>query len=251
VISYDYPLSEQIRILLRLRDLFRRTFHFIELEDYRDHHAALMALFEILDITARSDVKSDLLVALERQRLALTPLRENAAVAQEPLEKALADIQSAAQDLHGTKGKFGEHLRNHEWLMSIKQRAAVPGGLCDFDLPSYHFWLSRSCAVRRQDLNNWVEPMLSTYRALRVQLTLLQDSGKAQKYLAARGVFQHGKVGPEVRLLRVSLDEGAICVPEISANKYLLNIRFLEVGEASKGRLCNTDIPFMLTFCSL
>ena len=50
MISYDYPLSEQIRILLRLRDLFRRTFHFIELEDYRDHHAALMALFEILDI---------------------------------------------------------------------------------------------------------------------------------------------------------------------------------------------------------
>ena len=93
--------------------------------------------------------------------------------------------------------------------------------------------------------------MISTYHALRVQLTLLQDSGKAQKYLAARGVFQHGKVGPEVRLLRVSLDEGAICVPEISANKYLLNIRFLEVGEATKGRLCNTDIPFTLTFCSL
>ena len=64
MISYDYPLSEQIRILLRLRYLFSRTLHFIELEDYRDHHVALMALFEILDITARADVKSDLLVAL-------------------------------------------------------------------------------------------------------------------------------------------------------------------------------------------
>jgi cell division protein ZapD len=236
---------------LRLWDLFRRAFHFIELEDYRDHHAALMALFEILDITARSDVKSDLLVALERQRVALALLRENAAVAQEPLEKALADIESAAHDLHGTKGKFGEHLRNHEWLMSIKQRVAIPGGLCDFDLPGYHFWLSHSCDMRRQDLNAWIEPMLSTYRALRIQLTLLQDSGKAQKHVATRGVFQHGKVGPEVRLLRVSLDDSAVCVPEISANKYLLNIRFLEVGEASKGRLCNTDVPFTLTFCSL
>jgi len=251
VIIYDYPLSEQVRTFLRLKALFRRAFYFIEREEAFDHHAALMTVFEILDITARADVKSDLLQSLDRQRAALVPLRGNANVSQEPLEKTLSDIESVSYDLHATKGKFGEQLRNHEWLMAIKQRAAIPGGMCDFDLPAYHYWLSLDCGVRRQQLNDWLASLLSTYRALRVQLNLLIESGKAQQHQATRGLFQQGKVGPEVKLLRVALETGQPCVPEISANKYLLNIRFLEVGDAARPRVCAEDVPFSLIFCAL
>lgn len=251
VIIYDYPLNEQIRIFLRLKALFRRAFYFIEREEAWDHHAALMTVFEILDVTARADVKSDLLQSLERQRLALTPLRNNPNVSQESLEKALSDLETAAYDLHGSKGKFGEQLRNHEWLMAIKQRSGIPGGMCDFDLPAYHYWLSLGREARRSQLNEWVAPMLSTYRALRVHVTLLLESGKAQEFQATRGLFQQTKVGPDVRLLRVALDSGRACVPEISANKYLLNIRFLEAGETARFKVCAEDIPFTLIFCSL
>jgi cell division protein ZapD len=210
-----------------------------------------MTVFEILDITARADVKSDLLQSLDRQRATLVPLRGNANVSQEPLEKTLSDIETVSYDLHASKGKFGEQLRNHEWLMAIKQRAAIPGGMCDFDLPAYHYWLSLESSVRRQQLNDWLSPLLSTYRALRVQLTLLLESGKAQQQQATRGLFQQGKVGPEVKLLRVALETGQPCVPEISANKYLLNIRFLEVGDAARSRVYPEDVPFSLIFCTL
>jgi cell division protein ZapD len=37
-------------------------------------------------------------------------------------------------------GKIGQHLRDNDWLMSIKSRASIPGGVCEFDLPSYHYW---------------------------------------------------------------------------------------------------------------
>ncbi len=251
MIIYDYPLSEQVRTFLRLKALFKRALHFIERDAAFDHHAALMTVFEILDITARADVKSDLLQSLDRQRATLVPLRGNANVSQEPLEKTLSDIETVSYDLHASKGKFGEQLRNHEWLMAIKQRAAIPGGMCDFDLPAYHYWLSLECGVRRQQLNGWLSPLLSTYRALRVQLTLLLESGKAQQQQATRGLFQQGKVGPEVKLLRVALETGQPCVPEISANKYLLNIRFLEVGDAARSRVYPEDVPFSLIFCTL
>ncbi len=251
MITYDYPLSEQVRTFLRLKALFRRAFYFIEREEAFDHHAALMTVFEILDITARADVKSDLLQSLDRQRAALVPLRGNVNVSQEPLEKTLSDIETVSYDLHATKGKFGEQLRNHEWLMAIKQRAAIPGGMCDFDLPAYHYWLSLDCGVRRQQLNDWLASLLSTYRALRVQLNLLIESGKTQQHQATRGLFQQGKVGPEVKLLRVALETGEPCVPEISANKYLLNIRFLEVGDMVRSRVYAKDIPFSLIFCAL
>jgi cell division FtsZ-interacting protein ZapD len=41
-------------------------------------------------------------------------------------------------------------------------------------------------------------------------------------------------------------------VPEISANKYVLNIRFLMQGsDESRTRTADADLPFELTFCNL
>jgi cell division protein ZapD len=62
VITYEYPLNERIRTLMRLENLFGRANHFlVNEEDSRDHHAALLTLFEILEVASRADLKSDLL----------------------------------------------------------------------------------------------------------------------------------------------------------------------------------------------
>ena len=41
------------------------------------------------------------------------------------------------------------------------------------------------------------------------------------------------------------------CVPEISANKYALNIRFTTQEGGQRPRAADTDVEFELTFCSL
>ena len=58
MITYEYPLNERIRTLLRLEDLFERSRHFIALTDPHDHHMALLTLFEILEVASRADLKS-------------------------------------------------------------------------------------------------------------------------------------------------------------------------------------------------
>src|SRR5690606_8844509 len=68
VITYEYPLIERIRTLLRLEDLFERSRHFMALSDPLDHHVALLTLFEIMEVASRADLKSDLLQELERQK---------------------------------------------------------------------------------------------------------------------------------------------------------------------------------------
>jgi cell division protein ZapD len=40
-------------------------------------------------------------------------------------------------------------------------------------------------------------------------------------------------------------------VPEISANKYALNIRFIGVSGLDRGTVYDRDVPFELTFCNL
>jgi cell division protein ZapD len=52
-------------------------------------------------------------------------------------------------------------------------------------------------------------------------------------------------------LLRVSLSRHLPCLPEISANKYAINIRFVDANYAAKSTVYEYDVPFELTFCSL
>jgi len=53
-------------------------------------------------------------------------------------------------------------------------------------------------------------------------------------------------------MVRVSVDVDEQAIPEVSANKYFLNIRFTKppAGEI-KARSCERDVPFELTFCNL
>ena len=64
-------------------------------------------------------------------------------MSQSALEGVLADIEQAQQALNAMPGKAGQNLRENEWLMSVRSRAGIPGGTCEFDLPSYHAWLMR------------------------------------------------------------------------------------------------------------
>ena len=77
MISYEYPLSERVRTLLRFEDLYERIEYFLAKSDAVEHHAALVSIFEILEVASRADLKSDLLQELERQKQTLESLREN------------------------------------------------------------------------------------------------------------------------------------------------------------------------------
>ena len=162
-----------------------------------------------------------------------------------------ADIESTFADLLASAGKTGFHLRENEWLMAIKQRAAIPGGICEFDLPSYHHWLHRDHTSRRNDLESWRLPMTSVAAALRIVLRVLRESGKSSPMIAYRGVFQQTPMERAAHMLRLTLRRDIECVPEISANKYALNIRFILPGSVQRAKVYEADIEFELTYCNL
>jgi cell division protein ZapD len=216
-----------------------------------EHHAALLTLFEILEVTCRADLKSDLLQELERQKQTLEALRNNPAISEQALNEVLRDIDSVAGSLHAMSGKVGQYLRENEWLMSIKQRTTIPGGICEFDLPSYHFWLNQDETRRRQDLMSWLTPMLPIRDGLAIVLRMLRDSGKSSRHIAKQGAFQQMLSGRVAQMLRITVASDLPCLPEISANKYAINIRFTTLGGSQKPRGCEIDVEFDLTLCNL
>ncbi|MDR3391086.1 MAG: cell division protein ZapD [Sulfuriferula sp.] len=250
MIHYEYPLSERVRTLLRLESLFQKALYFATLDDPLPHHAALLAIFEIIEVAARADLKSDILQELERQRQGLEPLRRNAAIDQNKLTEILTEISQCLKSIHGLAGKPGQHLKDYEWLMNVKQRANIPGGTCEFDLPAYHYWLHTAVAQRRADLAAWITPMLPIYQGLSVVLKLLRESGQTQPVLAIKGGYQQMLGGRNAQLLKISLNQNLPCVPETSANKYALSIRFLTVTQEHPSQ-CTENIEFNLTFCNL
>ena len=251
MISYEYPLSERIRTLLRLEDLYERALYFIAKTEPQEHHVALLCMFEILEVAGRADLKSDLLQELERQKQSLESLRDNPDISQEALDNILWEIDRTSSRLFQMSGKVGQELRENEWLMSIKQRTNIPGGVCEFDVPSYHYWLHLSPEQHRHDLEGWLAPFLPIRDGIAIVLRVLRESGKGSTQTAVQGVYQQMMAGRIAQMLRIRLKLDYQCVPEISANKYALNIRFTTQESGQRPRVFEADVDFELTFCNL
>jgi len=168
------------------------------------------------------------------------------------LGNLLADIEQVGANLLARAGKAGTHLRENEWLMAIKQRTSIPGGVSEFDLPAYHWWLHRDAASRRADLAGWFAPFEPVLAGLAIVLRLLRENARVSRHIAYRGVFQLMLTTTKVaQLLRLTLARDLACVPEISANKYALNIRFIGVAGMNRGNVVDQDVEFELMFCNL
>ena len=249
---YDYPCNERVRIMLRLEDLLAKMQHFAGSEHKFDHHSALLIMFQILDLIDRSDLKTDLLQELDRQRIVMDGLWGNPVIAEDVLKKMIGEIEQAAISLRTMSGRIGQTLRDNEWLMGVKQRAMIPGGACEFDVPSYHYWLGRSIEDKKTALQTWFSPLQALQEALRVILHILRGSGAAVTCQARQGAYQQMLSGARpAQMLRVMLDDDAPCFPEISANKYAINIRFSRFDGAQKPRPCDLELSFDLALCNL
>jgi cell division protein ZapD len=252
VISYEFPLNERIRTLLRLDDLFRRLAHFIGKDDPDDHHAALLLLFETSEVAGRADLKVDLVQELERQRQTLASFRNNPEISETALAEALFEIEQASTGLLSLTGKVGQSVRDNEWLASIRSRAAIPGGVCQFDLPAYHYWLNLAPEQRRADLASWLQPLAPIRKGQQIVLRLLRGSGRPDPDCHARnGVFQLKMTGRVAQMVRLRVPRSEAVVPELSANKYALNVRFMLPDTVGRPRPAERDVSFELTCCCL
>jgi cell division protein ZapD len=250
--SYDYPFNERIRTLLRLEDLFTKVLHNMAAGHEYHHHCALLSLFQILDVIDRAELKADLLQELDRQKIVMTSLLGNPSIAEHVLTDLIGEIETTSKALRQNATKLGQTLRDNDWLMSIKQRAGIPGGVCEFDLPSYHYWLGLDEDRRRQDLDNWLQPLISIYDALRIILHILRGSGNTVELTAVNGVYQQMLGGSKpAQMLRLQVADDVECFPEVSANKYAINIRFNSLDYAQKPRACDKNVNFTLTLCNL
>jgi cell division protein ZapD len=251
LILYEYPFNERIRTYLRLEHLFLRLTELVSRDHALDHHYALTTLFEIMDVGARADLKSDVLKDLDKQKHILDNYRGNPAIAESVLDEVIGHLSRCFQALSGLSGKAGQSLTENDWLMSIRSRVGIPGGTCEFDLPAYYAWQHNTDAQRRVDLHRWVSTLAPLGDSIHVLLKLLRDSGVPQKVIANAGQFQQNlPQGRTIQLLRLALDPSLALIPEISGNRLMVSIRLMRHGDDDRLHACPEGAAFEIALCA-
>lgn len=248
---YEYPLNEQVRILLRLEYLADQFLQLTASDLPTAHHFATRTLFEIADLCdARSDLKSDILKDLERYRQTVQGYSQTPGL-EERVADLLAEIDHSYRQYNSQIGKLSAEFNSNEWLTSVRSRISIPAGACSFDHPSYHAWQHASSRERQADLQQWFRPLEPSLNAARLLLRFLRDSGQPNKVLAEQGMYQLNlPPNKTYQLVRVGMDANMQLIPETSGNRLMLTIR-LKRREGNKLLLAgNVQASFELTLCA-
>jgi cell division protein ZapD len=254
--TYEFPLVERIRVFMRLERLFKRFFSASQETGDHAHHSALLTLFEILEMNARNDIKSDILQELDRQRQFFQQLstRSDLVDIVEPsvLQDAIQEIESAYTGLLQTDGKLGHQLRNNAFLKALKSRATLPGSMFEFDLPVYHWWQRHLTPQERSfDLERWGGQLAVVAQALTALLGHIRKSVSTSDCEAASGQFSTPLSGKQYQILTLQYDPAQGVYPEVSANKFHLSLRFLELSSSGESVQTECSVSFKMGLCNL
>ena len=249
---YELPLNERIRTLLRLEFLFQQARYSMRGYSVWDSRSTISHILDILNIMSRIDLRSELLKELERQTSALVAISSRPGVDSSILDDTLKKLGNYIQNLKSIHNHSCDELRNNELLKLIRQRASIPGGSCDFDIPIYHFWLKQQPEQRIKILESWLG-LLDNYRlAIDIILGLLRESTINTPVLAEHGFYQQSlDTSIPFQLIRVLLPSEVNFFAEMSGGKHRFSVRFMRPTTSERPCPCTKDIEFQLSCCAL
>jgi cell division protein ZapD len=251
ILAFEQPLNERMRTFLRLDFLYNQALYHNETASQWGSRAAMASLIDILSITTRGDVRSDVLKELDGRLAGLTEFQSNPRVDPQRLKTLTVNLARLRGDLLSAGSAFLQPLRDSEFLSAIKLRSAIPGGTCEFDLPDYYFWLAQPDEMRVRTFNQWLGLLRPLCDAIAELLWLTRQNGRSRQEIARGGAFNltFDRDNP-LQLLRISLPASAGLYPEISGSHQRCNVRFLAWSRlATRPTQAQADVPFLLSCC--
>lgn len=252
-IIYEQPLNERIRTFLRLEFLFARVDSALQGNSELENRNAIDGLLNILSVFERSDLKSEIIKELERLITNLSALENVPGVDSQALDELLAELDQSMDALHLKKSAIGQSLKENDFLYSIRQRSSIAGGTCDFDLPTYHFWLQHTADEQRmKQLQAWLSQFTVARSAINMSLRLIRGSTGFLPTSAEAGFFQRSLDSNQPnQLIRVKLPSSADYFPEISGGKHRFTVRFMQFDISQRPQQINSTIDFSLSCCAM
>ena len=251
-ILYEHPLNEKTRLFMRLSYLIKRFNFHLENPTPENCQAAIVVLLELYNLSSRLDVKNAALHVLDVQTQAVRMAEGVEGIDMSRVARILEKLEEKSKRLYSFRGQLGQHLKTHNFLNILKQRASIAGGINDLDVPLFNHWLNLPEEKREEDLRLWARPYVIAFEAVELLMDLIYQGISSTEEVALGGFYQ-ATLSHEVdyQIISIGLEEDAKIYPEISAGKQRFSIRFVDASNLEeKGKQIVEDVNFTLKLYS-
>lgn len=222
---YEFPLKEKIRNYLRIEQLISQLRLGAAGDDASLSLYFFEQLFTLLDLLERIDIRTDIIKDLDNHEKNLVHWSQLPNIDDSALQHTLRSIIAVRDKLKVSK-KVSNVLREDKFLASIRQRFAIPGGTCSFDLPNLHYWIHQEKNARLTDIERWINCFALIEEAMGIVLSFSRERATFKPVQVANGFYQ-GAADDKSELIRVRCSSDLAYYPTLSGNKYRYAIRFL------------------------
>ncbi len=237
-ITFEYPLNEKMRSWLRIEYLLEQLVENQHADSSQASLQFIRTLTELLDIFERNELRADLLKELEKQQQKLQHWLAVPGIDTTLVTNLIDKLANHSQQLSQVV-KFGVSFKEDKFLSQLRQRLSIPGGYCNFDIPTLHLWLHLPVEKRRLQLDQWYSDVMPLHLALQAIMHLIRQSAEFTSVQAQLGFYQD--TADEKDLIRIRLESIAEIYPQISGHKTRFAIRFLPFDSEK-------NVPDVLTF---
>jgi len=223
MIKYEFPLNERVRKFLRIEEIFKNVDVQISNRNNFDDYACFNLYFHIMATASRTDLKVELIQEVEKQRSLISKkikTKKNIFV-QNQLRKVKSGLEKS-------KIKTGFDFGGDKFLHELRTRAISPSGIVITDFPELQYWLE---STTQKDRKKYFINRINEYNPIKVAIVslmkILRDNVESNAMQSKNEAVQY-KLNALLKndLVIISLPDSSKCFPNISSNKYAVNIHF-------------------------
>jgi cell division protein ZapD len=245
-VLYEHPLNERIRNYLKLEQLFSQAKDCLQCNIDLSHQIFFSSFFAIIDTLERNDIRGDLIKDLEKLEQNLVVWSRAPDIDTSALEKNLKLTISLLCQLK-TPAPQWLQLKDDKFLSSLKQRYAMQGGSCSFDLPQLKFWLTQSQDIIEKNISQWLLLLEQISSSLEVILKFIRQRSNFKSIESENGFYQDN--GEGILLLRIKVEDDAKYYPTVSGNRFRYSIRFMLPCSETGKKYFDQKVEFQLAHC--
>lgn len=252
--TYEHPFGERIKLLLKLEIIFEQAIAHKGAKNQYETQLCLDALFALLNLSKRYELRSVMLKELERIRGMLLQLQRMEEVSAGRVDDTLDSLAHCKKVLHGLDSKHIDRIRNIDFLNAIKLRNIHETGSYLFEIPELRHWLLQGESRREQQIQLWLDDFMPFKETTDFLLHLIRDSADAQEKVAQGGVYIKAvdTRSSVHQLLRIEVLDNQDVYPSVSGDGYRYVVRFMEQKQVdSRAKQTSKDVKFRLIACGI
>jgi len=245
-ITYEQPISEVMRTCLRLEQLFKQVKKTAGQQTEWKTRANINAVFLILEILERSDLKARIANMISKLTHHLERLQTLPEVDPKILNRTIKQLHRVSATLIAMNSNLTKTIRQQILPQQVHKSSTFVSFLCD--APALQYWFNLALPKRQKQIQAIMLIMAPIQVAVDLILKIVRDLPHTTHHIAPKGFyFDQINAQRDYQLIRIKVPASYKVYPECSLNKHRINICFYSADR----KQLEADLPFELMLCNI